>query len=1043
MASLGEAVVETSLDLTGINKGVKDGLGKAFKDAAAPASKAAEAATSKAVQGVARKLQTGLSTVGTTVSRIFGSAFRNVQGMLTPFAAQFANIGSTIGRAFSTVGGVISRAFAPVGRIAGRVFGTITGAARGVVSGLQKVFSPVAARIGSAFSKVAGTVSKALAPIGRMMKPIGDRLVRDAKSAASTVGSALKTGLQVVGAAAGIAAGAAIGTALTTGLGRLAAIDNAQAKLRGLGNDAKDVEQIMGDALASVKGTAFGLGEAATTAAGAVAAGIKPGKELEGVLKTTANTAAAAGVSMEEMGSIFNRVAANGKASNAELQQLADRGVPIYQALADQLEITAQEVFDLASEGKIGFAEFEKAASSAAGNVADEMGKTVGGSFANLKASLGRMGANLFEGVFDNLAPVIQTVTTAMGPLEGTFKTLGESLGNTLVPLLEKGTAAVLGLSLAFTDSKTAAETLEGLPDSMKPLTGLIEKFTGYGDKIKKFWDSLSGNAKVAGVIGAVAGAFALFGSAIGPVLGALGPLGGLIGQLLPSLSSLGGLLRVVLGPFGLIVGVLVAAYASSEEFREAVHGLLDAILPLGQTLISALGPILAMLPGLFKMVVSAITPLLTVVVQVASELISALVPVIQTLISSILPPLISIFKAVLPVILGLVPVITQLVETLAGILIPVIESLMPIVSSVFEGIGAVIEAIVPIIEGIVKTIAAIMEGDWGAVWEGVKETVSAAFAFLDTMIEQALQVGKDIIQGLIDGIVSLVSGVGDAISDVANSIIKWFKSILGIASPSKVFQNFGKDILQGLINGIKSLVSSVGNAVTSVGTKMISLFTNAKNKVVNVFNSLVTTVKGAVTRLGSGVRSGISSVVSTITGISGKITSAVSGFGSMLYNAGASIIDGLVNGIRNSVGKVTGAVSNVMQAARNLLPFSPAKEGPFSGRGWSLYSGESIAEALAEGMQKKSGLVHSAALGMADQAASPLSRIQPSMGASGAAPRRVFVDEMGGDNGGGAQVVQNYYGPTTSGGRLQEMDWTLRYATKARSYASAGMATA
>jgi phage-related protein len=76
-----------------------------------------------------------------------------------------------------------------------------------------------------------------------------------------------------------------------------------------------------------------------------------------------------------------------------------------------------------------------------------------------------------------------------------------------------------------------------------------------------------------------------------------------------------------------------------------------------------------------------------------------------------------------------------------------------------------------------------------------------------------------------------------------------------------------------------------------------------------------------------------------------------------MLFRAGTSIIQGLIDGIKSMIGKVTGAIGNVLSAARNLLPFSPAKEGPFSGKGWTLYSGRSISEALAQGIRERGGL--------------------------------------------------------------------------------------
>lgn len=69
--------------------------------------------------------------------------------------------------------------------------------------------------------------------------------------------------------------------------------------------------------------------------------------------------------------------------------------------------------------------------------------------------------------------------------------------------------------------------------------------------------------------------------------------------------------------------------------------------------------------------------------------------------------------------------------------------------------------------------------------------------------------------------------------------------------------------------------------------------------------------------------------------------------------------MDGLAQGIRNGISAAVDAASNAMEAISKLFPHSPAKEGPFSGHGWTLYSGQSIIDGLAEGMlQRRAGLV-------------------------------------------------------------------------------------
>lgn len=45
--------------------------------------------------------------------------------------------------------------------------------------------------------------------------------------------------------------------------------------------------------------------------------------------------------------------------------------------------------------------------------------------------------------------------------------------------------------------------------------------------------------------------------------------------------------------------------------------------------------------------------------------------------------------------------------------------------------------------------------------------------------------------------------------------------------------------------------------------------------------------------------------------------------------------------------------VKSIVSRVRNLLPFSPAKEGPFSGHGYTTYSGAALMQGLLQGIEK------------------------------------------------------------------------------------------
>ncbi|GAP53958.1 tape measure protein [Arthrobacter sp. Hiyo6] len=188
----------------------------------------------------------------------------------------------------------------------------------------------------------------------------------------------------------------------------------------------------MNDAMAAVKGTAFGMDEAATVAASAVAAGVKPGKELERTLKLTGDAATIAGVGMGDMGAIFNKVASSNKIQGDVIAQLNDAGIPIVQMLGKELGTTAEETLNLASEGKINFETFQKAMESGLGGAALKSGDTLQGAFKNTMASVSRIGASLLSGVYPKIREFFAGAIEWMKPLEEGAKVAGVKIGEFL-----------------------------------------------------------------------------------------------------------------------------------------------------------------------------------------------------------------------------------------------------------------------------------------------------------------------------------------------------------------------------------------------------------------------------------------------------------------------------------------------------------------------------------------------------------------------------------------------------------------------------------
>ncbi|GAA1333945.1 hypothetical protein GCM10009592_28740 [Brachybacterium rhamnosum] len=419
-------------------------------------------------------------------------------------------------------------------------------------------------------------------------KSIGSRMANSAMSA-------LKGGLKVGGVI-----GAAVG-AITAkgGLDRALGIEDARAQMSGLGHDTKSVDKIMGNALKSVEGTAFGLDAAATTAAGAVAAGIKPGEQLEQTLTTVANVAAGAKAPMEDIGGIFNTVAAVGTAYTGDINMIAQRGIPIWQSLGDQLGKTQDEVKKMATKGDIDFATFQAAAQDAAGGVAKAMGDTTRGSFANMMASVRKLGAMFVTGIlplakttFTGIQSLLNAVKAKVEPfVNGFFEAYGDGAQKGIegffqglvtwverfdptpvVNFFKEVKGGIIAFGAAWTQN-TGDVTSSGFPGFMEKAAYWIRQvwdqiktldfssFSAFGDSISAAITSLTGGSGASTALAGIGSGLAAIAQASPDLLAyALKILGGAMGFVADHMGIIAPLLPLI------VAGVLAWNAATKTQ---------------------------------------------------------------------------------------------------------------------------------------------------------------------------------------------------------------------------------------------------------------------------------------------------------------------------------------------------------------------------------------------------------------------------------------------------------------------------------------------
>lgn len=191
------------------------------------------------------------------------------------------------------------------------------------------------------------------------------------------------------------------------GWNRALNIQQAEFMLEGLG---LDVAQIRDDALAAVKGTAYGFDEAAKAAATFGTAGVKAGTEMEEALRGVAGVAAMTNRDFESIAHIFTTIASQGRVMGDQLSSLSYAGLNATAILAKHLKTTEANVKDMVSKGKVSFKDFSDAMYGAFGKHAAEANKTFTGSLSNVKAALSRIGADFAAPITDDMIPVFTSL---------------------------------------------------------------------------------------------------------------------------------------------------------------------------------------------------------------------------------------------------------------------------------------------------------------------------------------------------------------------------------------------------------------------------------------------------------------------------------------------------------------------------------------------------------------------------------------------------------------------------------------------------------
>lgn len=301
----------------------------------------------------------------------------------------------------------------------------------------------------------------------------------------------------------------------------------------------------------------------------------------------------------------------------------------------------------------------------------------------------------------------------------------------------------------------------------------------------------------------------------------------------------------------------------------------------------------------------------------------AALAPIIAQVSSALLPALSVLGAALGNLAAAVLPVISAAIQAMAPVIATAIGAVVSLASTISTGLAPVINGIASLIQAVLPVIQQLFT-QWGA---SIQAVVSAAFTFVESVVTSAMNV----INAVIGTVLALIKGDWEG---VWNGVL---------------------NILQAVWDGMIATVQSCIQLVSSTIDSALSFIKGVWN---SAWSALGSFLDSAWDGFVSAVTGGNEQVMSILGGLPGKIIGLFADAGSWLIDSGRALLQGFADGVMGAVGWVGDQISGALGTIRGLFPFSPAKEGPFSGRGYTTYSGKALMRDWAKGMASEESVV-------------------------------------------------------------------------------------
>lgn len=433
-------------------------------------------------------------------------------------------------------------------------------------------------------------------------------------------------------------------------------------------------------------------------------------------------------------------------------------------------------------------------------------------------------------------------------PLEDTFT----DLNNSLSQLTQEEQTNALSNIFNKVDLKSVNALLANTGERFDELSGYIGNAAGAAQEMASVQlDNLEGDITL--FKSALEGAQIAISDQLTPTLREFVQFGSDAISTLSTAFSEGGLTGAMDALGSILSDGLSMVIEQLPKMIDAGMQLLDA---LGQGLLDNLPVIISAANDIIMQLISGFISSLPDIAKAATEIIASLVVGIGESLPTLIPAAID---AMLTIIDTLIDNIDLLVDAAIAITVGLAEGLINALPVLIERvpeiivklIDAFIENAPKIAEAALELILMLGNGLLDALpnlWKNIKSIIGQIKDRFVQGFEDFINIGKNIVEGLWDGIKGAAGWLGDQISGFVGGVVDGVKGFFGIHSPSTVFRDeVGKQLAAGIGLGFTDEMDSVSKQMQKAIPTPEVAFSTAAAGMVNGMQTAMTGYSGNV----------------------------------------------------------------------------------------------------------------------------------------------------------------------------------------------------